>query len=288
MPRGPRIDAPGAVHHVMVRGIERRSIFADDADRDDLAARLSRVLRESGATCFAWAFMPNHVHLVVRTGSESVSRLMARVGTGYARHFNERHDRGGHLFQNRFRSRVVADDADLLCLIRYVHLNPVVAGIVANLDDLAEYPWTGHAGLVGRIEPQLFHATGETLALFGSTPRDARAQLRCAMELGLRDPDFDPWEAEAIGGDASLLGSSTDAANDRVSELADVAREVCRRLQVDPVALRSGVRVRTVSRARAAVASRAVAQLGIPLAEVARWLGVSPSALSHALSRAAR
>ncbi|MBW1688614.1 MAG: transposase, partial [Deltaproteobacteria bacterium] len=125
MPRGPRIDAAGAAQHVIVRGIEGRRIFRDDADREDFVERLERLLPELGFLCYAWAFVPNHAHLVLQTGPVPLSRLMARLLTGYARRFNERHERSGHLFQNRFRSRVIEDDSDLLGVVLYVHRNPL-------------------------------------------------------------------------------------------------------------------------------------------------------------------
>ncbi len=124
MPRGPRVDAPGLVQHVMVRGVDRSDIFIDDSDRRDLLRRLSDILPESGCTCFAWVLMSNHIHLVVRTGLVPLGRVMARIGTGYAMRFNRRYERVGHLVQNRYKSRPIGDDDDLLNLIRYVHLNP--------------------------------------------------------------------------------------------------------------------------------------------------------------------
>jgi putative transposase len=275
MPRRARIDAPGVVQHVMVRGIEKRTIFADDHDRNDLIVRLSRILPECGATCFAWALMPNHVHLVVRTGSDSVSRLMARVGTGYARRFNERHERVGHLFQNRFLSRVVGDDADLACVVRYVHRNPIAAGIVASIEDLAAFGWTGHAALMGRAEPQQFHQVAEALHLFGETPCEARAQLLAFMRC--EPPIVDSWSS---GAPAEVPVGEVYA--DRLAELAGA---ICADFRVDADALRSRARSRPVAHARAALASAAATKLGIPLAEVARWLGVTRGALSHALAK---
>ena len=103
MARVARVVGGGVAQHVMVRGIERRRIFRDDLDRRDFVARLDRILPEEGWSCFAWALMPNHVHMVMQGSGRNLSRVMARLGTGYARGFNARHGRSGHLFQNRFK-----------------------------------------------------------------------------------------------------------------------------------------------------------------------------------------
>ena len=133
----------------MVRGIEGRPIFSDDHDRRELLSRISRVFPECGTRCYAWALMPNHAHLVIRTGHRRLSHVMARLGTGYAGYFNERHARAGHLFQNRYKSVPVLDDAYLLVVIRYVHRNPLEAGLVRDGEALRRFPWTGHAVLMG-------------------------------------------------------------------------------------------------------------------------------------------
>ena len=96
-----RFDAPGTLHDVIGRGIERREIFTDDIDRDDFIARLSRLLNETQTLCYAWALIPNHFHLLLRIGTTPLSMLMRRLLTGYAVAFNHRHQRVGHLFQNR-------------------------------------------------------------------------------------------------------------------------------------------------------------------------------------------
>lgn len=88
MPRKARLDAPGALNHVVVRGIERRKIFRDDSDRDDLLERLSAILGESRTACYAWALMPNHFHLLLKTGQTPIATLMRRLLTGYAVSFN--------------------------------------------------------------------------------------------------------------------------------------------------------------------------------------------------------
>jgi len=132
MPRKARIDAPGALHHIIVRGIDRRSIFIDDADRDDFLDRLGGRLSDSKTPCFAWALMTNHLHLLLRTGAAPIATVMRRLLTGYAVSFNLRHHRHGHLFQNRYKSILCQEDPYLLELVRYIHLNPLQAGIVGG------------------------------------------------------------------------------------------------------------------------------------------------------------
>ena len=150
MPRQPRLDAPGLLQHVMARGIERRDIFKDDKDRKAFLERLATVLEETQTQCYAWALIPNHFHLLLRTGQTPLSKVMRRLMTGYAVTFNKRHKRSGHLFQNRYKSVVCEEDPYLLELIRYIHLNPIRAGLVKDLKELDKYPWTGHSAILGR------------------------------------------------------------------------------------------------------------------------------------------
>ena len=103
MPRIARLDTPGLLHHVMIRGIERRKIFKDNEDRENFIERLSILLPETETLCYAWALMPNHVHMLIRSGPSGISRFMRRLLTGYAVSFNRRHKRHGQLFQNRYK-----------------------------------------------------------------------------------------------------------------------------------------------------------------------------------------
>ena len=150
MPRQPRLDAPGLLQHVMARGIERRKIFFDDKDRESFLERFAGILEETQTQCYAWALIPNHVHLLLRTGPAPLSNVMRRLMTGYAVTFNKRHNRSGHLFQNRYKSVICEEDRYLLELIRYIHLNPLRAGLVKDLKELDKYPWTGHSAILGR------------------------------------------------------------------------------------------------------------------------------------------
>ena len=107
MPRHARLDAPGTLHHVMVRGSERTTVFRDDRDRADFIARLARLAEAGAVPVSAWALLPTHAHLLVRTGARPLPRSMRSLLTGDAGACNRRHTRVGHLFQNRDRSIVV-------------------------------------------------------------------------------------------------------------------------------------------------------------------------------------
>ena len=155
MPRQARLDAPGVLQHVMARGIERRKIFWDDKDRSSFLERLAVILDETQTQCYAWTLIPNHFHLLLRTGPTPLSTVMRRLMTGYAVTFNIRHRRSGHLFQNRYKSVICEEDPYLLELIRYIHLNPLRAGIVTDLKKLDKYSWTGHSTILGRRKNSL-------------------------------------------------------------------------------------------------------------------------------------
>ena len=127
MPRKARIDAPGAVYHITIRGIERRPIFHSGSDRADLLQRLGRLLSETQTECFAWALIPKHVHFLLRTSRMPIAALMQRVLKEYAVSF-KKYRRHRNLFQSRYKSILCQEDIYLKELIRYIHLNPLRAG----------------------------------------------------------------------------------------------------------------------------------------------------------------
>jgi putative transposase len=147
MPRKSRIDAPGALHHIIARGIEGCKIFRDKTDRNNFLDRLGSIVKETDTRCFAWALIPNHFHLVLKTGYVPIATVMRRLLTGYAISHNRRHRRSGHLFQNRYKSILCQEDTYLLELIRYVHLNPIRIRAVRDIKGLDKYPYTGHSAL---------------------------------------------------------------------------------------------------------------------------------------------
>ncbi len=184
MPRKSRIDAPGALHHVITRGINREKIFRDDEDKKNFIVRLGGLLKDSAIQCYAWALLDNHFHLLLRTGTVPISTLMRRLLTGYAVSHNLRHERSGHLFQNRYKSILCQEDRYLLELVRYIHLNPLRAKIASDLDQLETYPFCGHGVLMGRHENE-WQDRDYILRRFGKRVSPARRRYRQFVEKGV-------------------------------------------------------------------------------------------------------
>jgi len=182
----PRLDAPGLLHHIISRGIERRDIFNDKSDYEDFLNRIESSLEKSPNQILAWALMPNHVHLLVRSGRGGIVSFMRRLMAGYATAFNVRHRRVGYLFQNRYKSIICDEGAYLLQLVRYIHLNPLRAGIVKDLSRLKTFPYTGHGVLMG-IFKRPWQETDEILSLFGKTFRDAKQKYEKFALEGIKE-----------------------------------------------------------------------------------------------------
>ncbi|MBI4573792.1 MAG: transposase [candidate division NC10 bacterium] len=320
MPRGPRLDAPGVLHHVMVRGIERRPLFRDDRDRDDFVDRLAHLAEAGALTIHAWALLPNHVHLLVRTGSRPLARTMRSLLTGYAGAFNRRHLRAGHLFQNRYRSIVVEEEPYSLELVRYLHLNPLRAGTVRDLRALDRYPYTGHAALLGTVA-RPWQATGEVLSQFAGTTRRARMRYRAFVGEGIplgRRPELQGgglirslggWQAvqalrrgrEAYTGDERILGSSDfveamrqeaerqacreGETRQRRVPLPTLVKRIGETLGVAPEMILGRSRVPAAARARQVLAYVWVERLGRRASELARILGQTRGNISLAAKR---
>jgi REP element-mobilizing transposase RayT len=306
----------------MVRGIERRALFRDDRDCDDFLRRLA-ILAEKGAiTVYAWALLPNHVHLLVRTGTRPLARTMRSLLTGYAGAFNRRHRRAGHLFQNRYRSIVVEEEAYFLELVRYLHLNPLRGGVVPDLRALERYPYTGHSALMGRI-PRPWQATGEVLGHFAKALGRARAHYRAFVKAGVplgRRPELQGgglirslggWQAvrdlrrgrEAYTGDERILGSSefVEAVRREVEErtrqeeqamrrsipLITLVRRMGESLGLEPEGILGRSRSRATTQARQMLAYVWVERLGRRASELGRVLGQTRGNVTLAVKRGA-
>ncbi|WP_248635322.1 transposase [Desulfatibacillum aliphaticivorans] len=203
MPRQSRLDAPGLLHHVMIRGIERKPIFVDDQDRDALVDRLALILPETQTVCYAWVFMDNHAHFLFRSPPGGISHVMRRLMTGYAGYFNRRYFRHGPLFQNRFKSVLCQENAYFKELVRYIHLNPLRAGAASDLKELASHRYCGHGALLGNME-RPWQETGFVLAAFGGSLRVSCKRysdfLKSGQSMGRRDDLTGGGLVRSLGG----------------------------------------------------------------------------------------
>ena len=320
MPRRARIDAPGALHHVIVRGIERKAIFKDKVDRDTFLQRAGSIFTASQTPCFAWVLMTNHVHLLIRTALVPLSTLMRRLLTGYAMAFNRRHRRHGQLFQNRYKSILCQEDAYLLELTRYIHLNPLRAKIVSDLKALDTYAYSGHAVLMGRNINE-WQDTDYILTLFADQRSTARRRYRLFVKQGIeagRRPDLvggglirslGGWKAarsltkghQRVKGDERILGDSEfvlgvlakgEELLERSYRLAakgvdlnTLARHVSGMFNLMPKELLSPGRYPDRVKARSLLFYWAVRELGMTATELARTAGMTQPAVSMAVKR---
>ena len=308
MPRSARIDIPGLLQHVIVRGIERRDIFLDDSDRRLFLERLSRLLADTGTDCLAWALMSNHFHLLLCPRVTKLSVFMRRLLTGYAIVFNLQHKRSGHLFQNRYKSIACQEDVYLLELIRYIHLNPLRAGLAKSIDELDRYPWSGHAVLMGKQE-FAGQNIDDVLRMFGQKKKNARQSYREFVHDGIRQGKRD----ELVGGglrrsqgvrnlgeyeayDERILGSGefveslwreTEFSGIQVSKISleEIMQRAADMLKVKVELLRQKNRTKELADVRAAICYLAVRVCNFSGVAVARALNMTRSGVSVAVKR---
>ena len=307
MPRHPRLDRPGLLQHVMVRGIERCSIFPDDKDRVSFLERFSRLLKEMNTECFAWALLDNHFHLLLKPGHRTLALFMRRLLTGYAVTFNLRHGRTGHLFQNRYKSIVCEEEPYLLELVRYIHLNPLRAGIVAGMDQLDVYRWSGHAVLMGRRR-LLGQNTDDVLMRFGRKVPTARKNYRTFLEGGIaggkRDDlvggglkrslqslpakEMTSYDQRILGSGPFVEGLGHDPESDASMPLEALVKRLAGVLEVDPPQLQQRTKKKKITEARNVISYVAVRCKGYNGAELARYFNVTRSAVSTGADRGRR
>jgi REP element-mobilizing transposase RayT len=228
----------------MARGVDGRSIFVDDVDRSRFLGSLHRIISESGATLLAYCLMGNHFHLALKIGRTPLSILIHRILTGYVLTFNHRHDRTGHLFQARHEAILCVTDVYLGALISYIHLNPVRAGLVSRPED---WPWSS-----------------------------CRAHRDAGLVPGEIPPLFDPWSDPANQPLPSLIRAPAEG----TLQLPYYAGLISARTRISVYELRSGSKRSDVVAARKSFVNEAV-RGGHRMSPIARWLSLSPSALTR-------
>jgi REP element-mobilizing transposase RayT len=141
MPRTARKKSASGIYHIILRGINKQTIFSDEEDNDEFIRIISECKRLSGFDLYAYCLMGNHVHLLIKEKSEAIEQIMKRIGTRYVTRYNRKYQRCGHLFQDRFKSEAVEDDSYFLTVLRYIHQNPQKAGLCKEPD---LYPWSSY------------------------------------------------------------------------------------------------------------------------------------------------
>ena len=320
MPRQARLDSPGTLHHVIIRGIEKKKIVSCDQDRQDFVARMGTIALETETSVYAWALMTNHAHILLRSGPSGLPRYMRRLLSGYAISYNRRHRRHGHLFQNRYKSIVCEEDSYFKELVRYIHLNPLRAKLVDNLTKLDRYRYCGHSVLMGRVKND-WQDRDYVLEWFGSKEGEAKRAYRRFVKMGIDQGH----RSDLIGGglirsqggwsavnalrrlgvreksDERILGSGEFV--EQLIQQSDLARKeqfsvhkrrqrivsyihrICKKENISVEALKSGSRRQKVSAIRSQLAKKLVEEWGVSLTEAGRHLGVSPSAIAKTLYR---
>ena len=320
MPRQARLDTPGTLHHVIIRGIEKKKIVSYDQDRQDFVARMGTIALETETSVYAWALMTNHAHILLRSGPSGLPRYMRRLLSGYAISYNRRHRRHGHLFQNRYKSIVCEEDSYFKELVRYIHLNPLRAKLVDNLTKLDRYRYCGHSVLMGRVKND-WQDRDYVLEWFGSKEGEAKRAYRRFVKMGIDQGH----RSDLIGGglirsqggwsavnalrrlgvreksDERILGSGEFV--EQLIQQSDLARKeqfsvhkrrqrtvsyihrICKKENISVEALKSGSRRQKVSAIRSQLARKLVEEWGVSLTEAGRHLGVSPSAIAKTLYR---
>jgi REP element-mobilizing transposase RayT len=320
MPRKARIDAPGALQHIIARGIERRKIFQSKADYADFLERLGKILNETGTRCFAWALIPNHFHLLLKTGRAPIAHVMLRLLTGYAVCFNLRHRRRGHLFQNRYKSILCQEEAYLMELVRYIHLNPLRAKLVLDMKDLDKYPYSGHSVVMGKYS-NAWQDTAAVLRLFADKLPLARQHYRSFVQKGieqgkrhdliggglvrssggwasvklLRNAKIYQKADERILGDGDFVKEVLAVAQERLERkyalaakgvgLDHVAERVAHLMQMDVSELFKPGKERQRVQARSVLCYWAARELNVSMVELCRRLQLSAAAVSLSVQR---
>jgi len=321
MPRVARLDTPGLLHHVLIRGIERRRIFNDDKDRENLIERLSILLPESKTQCYAWSLLSNHAHFLFKSGPAGIAALMRRLLTGYAVTYNRRHKRHGQLFQNRYKSIICQEDSYLLELVRYIHLNPLRAKVVNDLKELDSFSCCGHSALMGRKKRE-WQEIEYVLGYFGTRIGEARKKYRSYVEKGValgRRPELvggglirslGGWDEvkktrlsgqDRIKSDQRILGES-EFVSDVLSEserqfsrkyrlkslgydFERVLDRVSTLFQLEKGYISGKGRQRKRVTARDLLCYWSVVELGMPMVDLARKFAITPAAVSCAVQR---
>ncbi len=288
MPRKPRVNLPGGYYHVMMRGNGGDNIFYSPTDRSRFLLLLQQGLERYGHRIHAFCLMDNHVHLLIQVGAIPLSKIIQNVGFRYTRFINHRHKRLGHLFQGRFKSILVDADSYLLELARYIHLNPVRAGLC---DRAEAYEWSSYGAYTGQAPTSWLH-TQEILARFSEDEGRARELFIDFVAGGVgesRRKDFHQGlHPGQILGDKHFADTAlkiSDAGFGRPATLDEILAAVCKEFGVKRSLIYEPGNGKPCSEVRAMTALIIQDYEGITLSALSKDLGKDVSALSQSAGR---
>ncbi len=207
MPRTLRMNAKDLLYHVFARGNNREPVFFESGDYQRFLKNIERFRDKLRYTLYAYCLLPNHFHLLLRSGNVPLSKVMQVLITAYTMYVNKKHERVGHVFQGRFKSIVVEKESYLLEVLRYIHLNPVKAGLV---DSVGDYPWSSYLKYLAPAGEEPAIETGEILSMFSE---DAVRQKNLFVEFTMAGlgVDFEPEREQVRGilGKANFVNAIT-------------------------------------------------------------------------------
>ena len=291
MPRKPRLHVPGGLYHVILRGNNRQAMFFDSDDRRRWESLIEVGLGKYLHRIHAYCWMTNHVHMAIQCHERPLSNFMRFVASQYSRTTNKKMDRTGHLFERRHRAILVQADSYLLELIRYIHLNPLRAGLVDAIDD---YPWCSHrAYLSGNAPPWL--TLDWALSAFGESLHDARrryarfVQTECPTSIREKFSVGSVEDHRILGDDRFIASLELETMTPGAKQtLAELARFICQKHGVSVADLKSPSRERRYAAIRAEVGLAAVEGGVASNAELARYFNRNQSGMSRAISQRRR
>lgn len=283
MPRVPRLHVDGAFYHVILRGNHRQDIFHSPHDRTRFSELVADVMTRFRMRVHAYCWMTNHIHMAVQVSDVPLGKAMMRIARRYAWE-RQRGRRGGHFFERRYRALLVDADSYLLELIRYIHLNPVRAGMVS---DPAAYPYSGHCAYLG-VATVPWLTTDFALSLLSGELNRARAAYSLFVRAGIGITGENwltghPEEPRILGDDQFLSRLSIRVRSRSRRTLAELIDEVCREHSIFMAELAGPSRVRLHAKVRAVILDRALRLRIASLSEVARQFNRSSTALSRSL-----
>lgn len=288
MPRPPRLHATGAFYHVILRGNHREALFDGAADRRVLNDIIADVMGQLDFRIHAFCWMTNHLHALVQISDRPLGTIMQRIAVRYSRYRHKALGVCGHLFEQRHRALLVDVDAYFLTLLRYIHRNPVKAGLVKHPSD---YPWSSHRAFLGaELIPWL--TTNFGLSLFSNDLERARtAYGRFIQEPG-GDDDVDldqqvhPADRRILGADDFIARIPLASPKPHSAQtLQQLAESICTDNGISVELVRSPSRIRSLASIRAAICAQAIERHTATLSEVARFLHRDPSALMRLVGR---